>query len=181
MQLLDKMKIDFSTCSVELVEGDITDLAVDAIVNAANSQLILGAGVAGAIKRKGGPTIQAECNNLGPIDVGYAVLTNGGNLPAKHVIHAVGPTDDMHNKDKLLESAVRNSLILAQKYKLQSIALPALSTGIYGFPMIPASQIILKTCFDVAKNDPKSLTRIIVCLFDQKSRLIFERTFMDFK
>ncbi len=175
------MKTNYSTCSVELVKGDITDLEVDAIVNAANSQLILGAGVAGAIKRKGGPRIQAECNNLGPINVGFAVITTGGNLLAKHVIHAVGPTDDMINKDKLLESAVKNSLILAQKYKLKSIALPAISTGIFGFPMIPASQIILKACMDVAKNDPKSLEQIKICLFDDKSFLIFEKTFMDLK
>lgn len=175
------MKIEYSSCSVELVQGDITDLEVDAIVNAANSQLVLGAGVAGAIKRKGGPKIQAECNNLGPIDVGFAVLTTGGNLPAKHVIHAVGPTDDMLEKDALLESAVKNSLELAKKYKLESIALPAISTGIFGFPMIPASQIILKTCIKVAKEDPSTLKSIIICLFDDKSRLVFERTFMDLK
>ena len=177
--LLFEMKVDYSTCSVEIVQGDITDLEVDAIVNAANSELILGAGVAGAIKRKGGPKIQAECNNLGPIDVGFAVLTSGGNLPAKHVIHAVGPTDDMLNKDALLESVVKNSLLLAQKYKLQSIALPAISTGIFGFPMIPASQIILKTCINIAKNNPRTLEKIIICLFDDKSRLVFEKTFLD--
>lgn len=175
------MIVEYSSCSVEIVKGDITDLKVDAIVNAANSQLVLGAGVAGAIKRKGGPRIQAECNNLGPIEVGFAVITTGGNLLAKHVIHAVGPTDDMLDKDKLLESAVRNSLMLAQKNKLKSIALPAISTGIFGFPMIPASQIILKTCINLAKTDPKSLERIIICLFDDKSFLIFQKTFMDLR
>lgn len=175
------MKVEYDICSVELVVGDITDLHVDAIVNAANTQLVLGAGVAGAIKRKGGPTIQAECNSLSPIEVGYAVITTGGNLSAKHVIHAVGPTDDMINKNELLELAVRNTLELAQKYKLESIAIPAISTGIFGFPMIPASQIILKTCINVAKNSPKSLKRIVVCLFDQKSKLIFEKTLMDLK
>lgn len=178
---LCKLKVDYNTCSVEIVEGDITDLEVDVIVNAANPQLILGAGVAGAIKRKGGPKIQAECNNLGPIDVGNCVITTGGNLPAKHVIHAVGPTDDMQDKNELLASAVSNSLKLAQKYNLQSIALPAISTGIFGFPLTPASHIILKSCFDIAKNDPKSLQKIIVCLYDQKSRLIFEKTFMDLR
>lgn len=176
-----KMKVDYDNCSVELIVGDITDITADAIVNPANSQLVLGAGVAGAIKHKGGPKIQAECNNLGPIDVGYTVITTGGNLPAKHVIHAVGPTDDMLNKNELLAMAVQNSLALAQKYKLQSIALPAISTGVFGFPMIPASQIILKTCISVAKNSPKSLQKIIICLFDQKSKLIFEKTFMDLK
>ncbi len=175
------MIVEYSSCSVELVQGDITDLKVDAIVNAANSQLVLGAGVAGAIRKKGGPKIQAECNNLGPIDVGFAVITTGGNLPAKHVIHAVGPTDDMLNKDTLLESAVKNSLDLAKKYKLESIALPAISTGIFGFPMIPASQIILKTCINTARDKPETLKKIVVCLFDEKSRLVFERTFMNLK
>ena len=179
--LWHNMKVDYDSCSVEIVEGDITDLQVDAIVNAANSQLILGAGVAGAIKRKGGPKIQAECNNLGPIDVGFCVITTGGNLPAKHVIHAVGPTDDMQDKNELLAMAVSNALKLAQKYKLQSIALPAISTGIFGFPLTSASHIILKTCIEIAKNDPKTLQKILVCLFDQKSRLIFEKTFMDLR
>ena len=87
----------------------------------------------------------------------------------------------MLNKNELLESAVKNALELAKKYKLESIALPAISTGIFGFPMIPASQIILKSCITVAKENPASLKRIIVCLYDQKSRLIFERTFMDLK
>lgn len=175
------MNIDYDSCTVEILEGDITDLEVDAIVNAANSQLVLGSGVAGAIKKKGGPKIQAECNNLGPIDVGFAVITTGGNLSAKHVIHAVGPTDDMQNKDELLEMAIKNSLELAQKYKLESIALPAISTGIFGFPMVPASQIILRTCITIAKNSPKSLKKIIIILYDQKSRLIFEKTFMDLR
>ena len=175
------MKVDYGTCSVELVEGDITDLEVDAIVNAANSQLALGLGVAGTIRSKGGPSIQAECNSLAPIDVGFAVITTGGNLQAKHVIHAVGPMFDDLNRDELLMMAVKNSLELAEKYKLSSIALPAISTGVFGFPMVPASQIILKTAIDFAKNSPKFLKKIIICLFEQRTRLIFEKTFMDFK
>jgi O-acetyl-ADP-ribose deacetylase (regulator of RNase III) len=175
------MKIDYNSCSLEILQGDITDLNVDVIVNAANKQLQLGDGVAGAIRRKGGPKIQAECNALAPINVGYAVLTSGGSLLAKHVIHAVGPTDDMQDKDVLLQSAIINSLELAQKYKFKSIALPAISTGIFGFPMIPASQIILKSCISIARDRPKTLEKIIICLFDQKSKLIFEKTLIDLK
>src|SRR5689334_20064681 len=118
--------------TVELVKRDITDLALDAIVNPANSHLVLGAGVAGAVARKGGPSIQVECDQIGHCDVGSAVITGGGHLPAKHVIHAVGPRMGEGNEPAKLASATRSSLALADQQALTSIALPAISTGVFG-------------------------------------------------
>ncbi|NVM46547.1 MAG: macro domain-containing protein, partial [Candidatus Lokiarchaeota archaeon] len=117
---------------IKLTQGDITDLATDAIVNAANAQLILGGGVAGAIRRKGGPIIQEECNKIGGTFVGGAVITTGGNLKAKHVIHAVGPRMGEGDEDNKLMNAVLNSLKLMDEHGLKSIAFPAISTGIFG-------------------------------------------------
>ena len=117
-----------------LVKGDITELDVDAVVNAANEHLILGAGVAGAIRRKGGPSIQEECYRIGGTFVGGAVITTGGNLKARHVIHAVGPRMGEGEEDEKLGNAVLNSLKVAEENGLRSIAFPAISTGIFGFP-----------------------------------------------
>jgi O-acetyl-ADP-ribose deacetylase (regulator of RNase III) len=126
---------------VKLVQGDITDLDVEAITNAANSDLILGAGVAGAIYRKGGHTIQMECNAIGHCDVGKAVLTGGGKLKAKYVIHAVGPRMGEGDEHAKLKSAVHSTLRLAEENSIASVALPAISTGIFGFPMGDAAEI----------------------------------------
>src|SRR3954464_3677722 len=120
---------------LELIEGDITELDVDAIVNPANEQLQLGAGVAGAIRAKGGASIQEECDRIGGTPVGTAVMTGAGNLKARQVIHAVGPRMGEGEEDRKLASAVRAALALADRRNLKSIALPALSTGVYGFPM----------------------------------------------
>lgn len=169
------MIVVLGKCSVELMQGDITDLAVDAIVNAANAQLLLGAGVAGAIKRRGGPTIQEECNTIGGTPVGTAVLTTGGDLPAKHVIHAVGPTGDNPDRKKLLTGAVQTSIDVSEEYKLQSIAFPAISTGIFGYPLGEAAEVILETCLRGAK-EAVNLQRIIICLFDQKTYQTFKDT-----
>ena len=117
-----------------LVQGDLTELAVDAIVNAANSGLQLGGGVAGAIRTKGGPSIQEECNRIGPIRVGEAVVTGGGNLKASYVIHAVGPVYGEGDEDEKLRNATLNSLKRATEKGMKSIAFPAISTGIFGFP-----------------------------------------------
>src|SRR5512140_2958890 len=117
---------------IELVKGDITELDVDAIVNAANDRLVLGGGVAGAIRRKVGPAIQAECDKIGGCPVGRAAITTGGNLKAKYVIHAVGPRMGEGDEDQKLRSATLNSLSLADKNRLKTIAFPAISTGIFG-------------------------------------------------
>ena len=129
---------------MELLEGDITELDTDAIVNAANAQLVLGAGVAGAIRKKGGPTIQAECDQIGGTDVGGAVITGGGLLKAKHVIHAVGPRMGEGNEDEKLRNATLNSLEVADENNLKSIAFPAISTGAYGFPLERAARIAVR-------------------------------------
>jgi O-acetyl-ADP-ribose deacetylase (regulator of RNase III) len=119
---------------LRLVEGDITDLAVDAIVNAANRHLQLGSGVAGAIRTRGGPSIQQECDQIGGCPVGGAVITGGGSLPARHVIHAVGPFGSDSDADRFLASATLTSLTVAEDTWLASLAFPAISTGVFGYP-----------------------------------------------
>ena len=111
---------------IKLVQGDITELETDAIVNAANAQLILGGGVAGAIRKKGGPAIQEECNKIGDTFVGGAVITTGGNLKAKYVIHAVGPRMGEGNEDEKLKNATLNSLKLMDEHRLKTVTFPAL-------------------------------------------------------
>ena len=128
------MRVKVNKTILELTKGDIAELKTNAIVNAANTSLQLGGGVAGAIRRKGGPRIQIECNEIGGTHVGGAVMTTGGKLKAKYVIHAVGPRFGEEHEDEKLKSATLNSLILADKKKLKSIAFPAISTGIFGFP-----------------------------------------------
>ncbi|MDH4221818.1 MAG: macro domain-containing protein, partial [Candidatus Bathyarchaeota archaeon] len=139
------MKTKINKTILELTQGDITDLDADAIVNAANTALQLGGGVAGAIRRKGGPKIQEECNKIGGTHVGGAVITTGGNLKAKYVIHAVGPRHGEEHEDEKLKDATLNSLILADKNNLKSIAFPAISTGIFGFPKDQCATIMLST------------------------------------
>ena len=121
------MKVDIGNCVLELIEGDITEMQTEAIVNAANARLILGGGVAGAIRRKGGLKIQEECNKIGGTFVGGAVKTTGGNLKAKFVIHAVGPQMGEGNEDEKLKNATLNSLKLADEENIKSISFPAIS------------------------------------------------------
>ncbi len=159
-------------CILELIEGDITEMETDAIVNAANAQLIMGGGVAGAILRKGGHIIQDECHKIGKTHVGGAVITTGGNLKAKHVIHAVGPRFGEGNEDEKLRNATLNSLSLANKHQLKSIAFPAISAGIFGFPMDRCANIILSTTIEYLK-DKTGLERVVFCLFGEKSFKVF--------
>lgn len=140
---MDKLRINES--EIILNQGDITDMKVDAVVNAANAQLILGGGVAGAIRRRGGPQIQQECNTIGGTFVGGAVITTGGNLKAKHVIHAVGPRMGEGSEDLKLKNATLNSLKLMDQHGLKSIAFPAISTGIFGFPIDRCAKIMIDT------------------------------------
>lgn len=160
---------------IELIKGDITDLATDAIVNAANAQLILGGGVAGAIRRKGGPAIQEECNKIGGTFVGGAVITTGGNLKAKYVIHAVGPRMGEGDEDNKLRNATLNSLKLADQHVLKSIAFPAISTGIFGYPVDRCAEIMLTTTIKYLKGET-GLELVIFCLFDQATYNVFEQT-----
>ena len=158
---------------LELVEGDITDLDVDAIVNAANSRLKLGGGVAGAIRKKGGKVIQDECDRIEYCPVGEARITSGGALKAKYVIHAVGPVYREGEEDEKLRNATLNSLKLAEQYKISSLASPAISTGIFGFPKDRCADIMLSATISYLKGDT-GLKRVIFCLHDSLTFDIFE-------
>ena len=169
------MKVKINKTILELTQGDITDLDTDAIVNAANTALQLGGGVAGAIRRKGGPKIQEECDKIGGTHVGGAVITTGGNLKAKYVIHAVGPRHGEEHEDAKLKDATLNSLILADKNNLKSIAFPAISTGIFGFPKDRCATIMLSTTIAYLEG-PTKLEKVVYCLYDQNTFEIFKRT-----
>jgi len=168
------MEVRIGKSVIELLDGDITEMDTDAIVNAANAQLQLGGGVAGAIRRKGGPAIQAECNRIGGTFVGGAVITTGGNLKARHVIHAVGPRMGEGDEDEKLRNATVNSLKVADENGLKSIAFPAISTGIFGFPIQRCAEIMLKTTADYL-DAQTGLERVVFCLFGQESYDVFAR------
>jgi O-acetyl-ADP-ribose deacetylase (regulator of RNase III) len=170
----NRLTVTLERTELELVEGDITELDVDAIVNAANEHLQLGGGVAGAIRRKGGPSIQEECDRIGGTPVGTAVMTGAGNLKARQVIHAVGPRWGEGNEDKKLASAVRAALALADRRGLRSIALPALSTGIFGFPLERAARIMLTEVHRYLQGGTK-LERVVICLFGEEAFEAFKQ------
>jgi O-acetyl-ADP-ribose deacetylase (regulator of RNase III) len=156
-------------------QGDITDMDVDAIVNAANNDLILGAGVAGAILRRGGESIQEECNEIGSIPVGYAAITGGGKLKARYVIHAASMgLGDVRTTAKSLRTSTAHSLRLAAERKLKSIALPAVGTGVSGFPLDECAQIMLSEAIEHLKG-VTSLEVIHFVLFDSRAFETFRR------
>ncbi|MBL7117400.1 MAG: macro domain-containing protein [Candidatus Syntrophoarchaeum sp.] len=167
------MKVRINKSYLELVKGDITDLEVDAIVNAANSSLKLGGGVAGAIRSKGGRIIQDECDKIGYCPVGEARITGGGSLKAKYVIHAVGPVYGAGEEDEKLRNATLNSLKLAEQYEISSLAFPAISTGIFGFPKDRCADIMLSATVAYLKGDT-TLKRVILCLYDSLTFDIFK-------
>jgi len=158
-----------------LVNDNIVMLDVEAIVNAANKSLILGSGVAGAIKKFGGPSIQEECNRISPINVGEAVLTSAGRLKAKYVIHAVGPVFGEGEEEKKLAMATLNSLSIASRHKIKNIAFPAISTGIYGFPLKKCSEIMLAAAMEFLKDNAYP-QEIIFCLFGEEAYTVFAHT-----
>ena len=169
------MEIQVSSSRLELVEGDITQQDTGAIVNAANTSLLGGGGVDGAIHRAGGPQILAECRRIGGCPTGEARLTTGGRLKAKYVIHAVGPKyrDGKSGEPELLASAYRNSLKLASEYGIRSLAFPAISTGAYGYPLREAARIALRTTMDYLQSHPEiELVRFV--LFGQHAYEAYE-------
>ena len=168
-------KFQINDTIIRLVEGDITDLEVDAIVNAANTQLILGSGVAGAISEKGGGSIQEECDKLGGTYVGGAIMTGAGNLKANKVIHAVGPRMGDGDEESKLRNATMNSLLLASEYKLKSIAFPAISTGEFGFPIDKCAEIMLTVAVEYLKR-PSQLEEVVFCLWGQDNYKVFLTT-----
>jgi O-acetyl-ADP-ribose deacetylase (regulator of RNase III) len=156
---------------IEIVIADITTLDVDAIVNAANETLLGGGGVDGAIHRTAGPELLAECRMLGGSKTGSAKITRGYRLKARHVIHAVGPVWHGGHDDEpeLLASCYRNSLALAANHQLQSIAFPAISTGIYRFPPDLAARIAIGTIVAELAAAPTNITRVVFCCFAQSA------------
>jgi O-acetyl-ADP-ribose deacetylase len=170
----NRLTLSMDRTQLELVEGDITELEVDAIVNPANEHLQLGAGVAGAIRAKGGPSIQEECDRIGGTPVGTAVMTGAGHLRARRVIHAVGPRMGEGDEDKKLAAAVRAALALADRRGLKSIALPAISTGVFGFPMERAARIMLTEVHRFLQGGTK-LERVVVCLWGDEAFETFRR------
>ncbi len=168
------MKTQINNKTLELAEGDITELHTDAIVNAANASLILGAGVAGAIRTKGGPAIQEECNEIGGCAVGGAVITSGGNLKARFVIHAVGPRKGEGDEEEKLKNATLNSLKVANDNGLKSIGFPAISTGVFGFPIERCTEIMLSNTIDYLQKET-GLEKVVFCLYGQEAFDVFRK------
>jgi len=168
------MEVTINASRLTLTQGDITKESTDAIVNAANQHLAGGGGVDGAIHRAGGPLIMQECRKIGGCPTGHAVITTGGNLKARYVIHTVGPRYQGGNKGEamLLKSAHLESLKLASARKLKSIAFPAISTGIYDYPIHDAATIALKTTIDYLKEN-SDIERVRFVLYDNTTYNIF--------
>lgn len=164
---------------LELIRGDITKIQVDAIVNAANTSLLGGGGVDGAIHRAGGPAILEECMKIrgrqGGCPVGEAVITTAGRLPAKYVIHTVGPVwnGGNNNEEQLLRNAYHNSLLLAEEYKLETVAFPNISTGVYHFPKPLAAEIAVTTVKEFMSTN-KGIKKVIFVCFDEENYLLYD-------
>ena len=177
------MTREISGVTLRLVQGDITNEAVDAIVNAANSGLMGGGGVDGAIHRRGGPAILEECKIIrrdqypNGLPTGQAVTTTGGALPARHVIHTVGPV--WHGGDRnergLLADAYRNSMEQARQHGLRTVAFPAISTGIFGFPIDQAAPIALGTVAEAARRHPEAFDEVRFILFSQDDYEVYQQ------
>jgi O-acetyl-ADP-ribose deacetylase len=167
---------EIGAARLEVITADITTLSVDAIVNAANTSLLGGGGVDGAIHRAAGPELVAECRMLHGCKTGDAKITKGYRLPAKHVIHTVGPVwnGGSHKEDDLLASCYRRSIELCRKHDLASVAFPAISTGIYRFPADRAAGIAVRTVAEALPSAP-SLTRVIFCCFSVDSARLHEQ------
>lgn len=156
---------------LEVITGDITTCALDAIVNAANESLLGGGGVDGAIHRAAGPELLAECRALGGCPTGEARITKGYNLPARHVIHTVGPIwrGGQAREPELLARCYRNSLDLAARHGLRAIAFPAISTGVYGYPADKAARIAARTTLDWLAAHPNAMDKVIFVCFSEPS------------
>ena len=163
---------------VVIQQGDLTEMDVDAIVNAANNDLQLGGGVAGAIRRRGGDTIQRECNEIGTIPIGGAAITTGGNLKARHVIHAASMQLGGQTTARALRASTAHSLRIAAERGLATIAFPAVGTGIAGFPMRECAEIMLREVADHLKG-PTSLKTVFFVLFDSPALDVFRQVWSE--
>ena len=161
---------------IHFIQGDITDMAVDAIVNGANNDLILGAGVAGAIRRKGGPRIEEECERIGPSALGAAAVTTGGNLKALYVIHAASMKLGGRTTADSLRLATRSALMRAEEKAIRSIAFPAIGTGVAGFPLEECARVMLKEVLEHLKSR-SSLEKIYFVLYDDAALKTFQDTY----
>jgi len=170
---MQELKIYGAT--VKVILGDITDLAVDAIVNAANNKLVMGGGLAGVIHQKGGQRIEDEAVSKGPIEIGGAVATSAGSLKAKYIIHAATMGLDFKTDEVKIRESCKNALLVANELKLSSIAFPALGCGVGHFPLVGAAKIMAQETLRYLRESKSTLKEIIYCLYDQKAFDIFER------
>lgn len=160
---------------VKIIQGNITDLEVDAIVNAANNKLVMGAGVAGAIKKKGGKIIEEEAVKKGPIKIGEAIFTSAGNLKAKYVIHAATMGMDFKTDEIKIRNSCANSLRVAEDLKIKSIAFPALGCGVGGLPFLASAKIMGQEVFRHLREEETKLITIIICLYGKDAYEAFQK------
>jgi len=170
------MKVKVGVATVSITRGDITDAEVDAIVNAANAELWMGAGVAGAMKRKGGTVIEEDAIRQGPIEIGEAVLTVAGNLPATHVIHAATMGADLKTDPQKIAAATKSTLAIAEKHRLSSIAFPALGTGVGGVAPAQSADAMLGTLVQHLKAGNSCLQKVLFVLYQDEAHKAFTDT-----
>jgi O-acetyl-ADP-ribose deacetylase (regulator of RNase III) len=175
---VDQIQLENNKKVLRLVKGDITERTVDVIVNASNSYLKHGGGVAAAIVRKGGKIIQEESDKIGFVPVGSSVITIAGRLPCKAVIHTVGPRMGEGDEDTKLRKVVRSSLVLASEGKFKSISIPAISSGIFGFPKDKCAEILVQEAKKFLVNNITSLEIVEFCIIDDETTDHFKREFV---
>jgi O-acetyl-ADP-ribose deacetylase len=180
-QLIDEIRISNDKIIIRLIKGDITDQNVDVIVNPANSYLKHGGGVAGAIVRKGGKIIQTESDKIGFVPVGSSVITTSGELPCQAIIHTVGPKMGEGNEDFKLSKSIHSSLFLASDNSYKSISIPAISSGIFGFPKYRCANILLDESIKFLQNNNTTLETIEFCIIDDETLFHFKNKFKKLK
>ena len=180
-QLIDEIRMSNDKITIRLIKGDITDQNVDVIVNPANSYLKHGGGVAGAIVRKGGKIIQTESDKIGFVPVGSSVITTSGELPCQAIIHTVGPKMGEGNEDFKLSKSIQNSLSLASDNSYNSISIPAISSGIFGFPKDRCANILLDESIKFLQNNNTTLETIEFCIIDDETLFHFKNKFKKLK
>jgi O-acetyl-ADP-ribose deacetylase len=180
-QIIDEIRISNDKIIIRLIKGDITDQNVDVIVNPANSYLKHGGGVAGAIVRKGGKIIQTESDKIGFVPVGSSVITTSGELPCQAIIHTVGPKMGEGNEDFKLSKSIHSSLSLASDNSYKSISIPAISSGIFGFPKDRCANILLDESIKFLQNNNTTLETIEFCIIDDETLFHFKNKFKKLK